>query len=168
MGREVRRVPPGWEHPRDRNGKYIPMHDSNYDEKAKEWMAEYALFVEGKHPSQIQFAESNPGKPYYCKYYWQCSMPPDEESYRTGDNQFSPEDATMYMMYEDTTEGTPISPAFVSPEQLARWLADTGANSFGGMTATYEQWLRVCVGGYAPSMVYTPTTGLVSGVEMPV
>lgn len=75
------------------------------------------------------------------------------------------EQRTHYMMYEDTTEGTPISPAFATAEELARWLTDTGASSFGGMTAPYEAWLRVCNGGYAPSMVGGPGIGLVSGVE---
>lgn len=68
------------------------------------------------------------------------------------------------MMYETTSEGTPISPAFTSPEELARWLTDTGASAFGKDTATYEQWLRVCQGGYAPSAIYTSDGGLQSGV----
>jgi len=57
------------------------------------------------------------------------------------------------MMYENTSEGTPISPPFETPEELARWLADNNASAFGGMTATYEQWLATCKGLYAPSMV---------------
>ena len=60
---------------------------------------------------------------------------------------------TLYMMYETCTEGTPISPAFKTPEELARWLADSGASAFGNMTASYEAWLRVCRGGYACSAV---------------
>ena len=46
-----------------------------------------------------------------------------------------------FQMWEDTSEGSPISPVFETPEELARWLADTKASSFGGMTSTYEQWL---------------------------
>jgi hypothetical protein len=55
-----------------------------------------------------------------------------------------------------------------SPEALARWLADNGASSFGSMTATYEQWLVVCRGNSAPSMVMAlSSTGstMMSGVE---
>ena len=51
------------------------------------------------------------------------------------------EEATHYMMYEDTTEGTPISPAFETPELLARWLVDNKASSFAYSTASYESWL---------------------------
>ncbi|MNR40154.1 hypothetical protein D3C85_1584160 [compost metagenome] len=68
------------------------------------------------------------------------------------------------MMYETTSEGSPISPAFETPEQLARWLADNGASAFGGSTASYASWLRVANGGYAPSAVLS-SAGLQSGVE---
>ena len=63
------------------------------------------------------------------------------------------EQRTHLMMYEDTSEGTPISPAFKTPEELARWLADNNASAFGSDTASYEAWLRVARGGWAPSMV---------------
>ena len=72
---------------------------------------------------------------------------------------------THWQMYEDTSEGTPISPVMETPEMLARWLADTGASSMGRNTATYEQWLATIHRGWAPSMIYTAKTGLVSGVE---
>lgn len=54
------------------------------------------------------------------------------------------------MIYETCSEGSPISPAFETPEELARWLTD---NSFGSMTATYEQWL----GGYEDEHVSIPS-----------
>jgi hypothetical protein len=70
---------------------------------------------------------------------------------------------THFMMYESTSEGTPISPAFATAEELAKWLADTRASAFAGQPATYEQWLRVCNGGYAPSAVMQDGQ-LISGV----
>lgn len=65
------------------------------------------------------------------------------------------EERTHLMMYENTSEGTPLSPAFETPEELARWLTDNGASSFGAMTATYEQWLGMCRSGWAPSAIMT-------------
>lgn len=63
-------------------------------------------------------------------------------------------EATMYVMYEDTSEGTPISPAFANPYALARWLADSEASSFGGCTSSYEDWLSMILGsGYSVGMV---------------
>jgi hypothetical protein len=73
------------------------------------------------------------------------------------------EQRTHLMMYEDTSEGTPISPAFATPEDLAHWLADNGASALGSSTATYEQWLRVARGGWAPSLV-ADANGVVNGV----
>lgn len=59
-----------------------------------------------------------------------------------------------YQMWEDTTEGSPMSPVFATAEELARWLADTGASSCGSMTATYEQWLGMIRGpGWAMDLV---------------
>jgi hypothetical protein len=69
------------------------------------------------------------------------------------------------MMYETTSEGTPISPAFATPEELAHWLDDNDASSFAGMTASYEAWLATIKRGSAPSAIFTPQIGMISGVE---
>ena len=78
--------------------------------------------------------------------------------------QWEEKKATWYMMYETCTEGTPISPAFKTPEELARWLTDNNASAFGERTATYEQWLRTIQRGSAPSAILD-NEGLRSGVE---
>lgn len=70
-----------------------------------------------------------------------------------------------WQLWETTSEGSPMSPVFDSPEKLARWLADTGASSFGGMTATYDQWMGFCRAGWAPSAVMEVPGRLMSGVE---
>lgn len=65
-----------------------------------------------------------------------------------------PPSGNWYQVWETTSEGSPISPAFETPEELARWLADNGASSFGGQTETYETWLEFIKGpGWAVSMV---------------
>lgn len=109
MGREVRRVPANWQHPKDDNGNFIPLLDGD--------------------------------------------MPRWPES-----------ECTHLMMYESVTEGTPISPAFETPEELAHWLTDNGADAYAGRTATYQGWLRVAKGGYAPSMVVVDGV-MTSGVD---
>lgn len=78
--------------------------------------------------------------------------------------QWSPQEAMHIMMYENTTEGTPISPAFATPEELARWLTDNEASAFAGQTATYEQWLATCKRGWATSAVIAGGT-IESGVS---
>lgn len=52
-----------------------------------------------------------------------------------------------YQMWETCTEGSPISPSFATPEELARWLADNGASAFADHTASFDDWLGMIVGG---------------------
>lgn len=135
MGREIRRVPASWEHPKDARGVFIPMHNTfpyQADEVA-EGLADGWLSGEPPH-------------------YGVPVMPDWPEAERT-----------HWMMYEDTSEGTPISPAFATPEELSHWLADTGASAFAGIGATYDQWLATCRRGWAVSAVFGPR-GLESGV----
>lgn len=47
-----------------------------------------------------------------------------------------------YQLWETTSEGSPLSPVFDTPENLAHWLADNNASSFGDQTATYDEWLK--------------------------
>lgn len=79
--------------------------------------------------------------------------------------QWTDVERTHYQMYETVSEGTPISPVKESPEALALWLTDNHASAgpFSN-NATYEQWLRVCNGGYAPSMIISNSV-IKSGVE---
>jgi hypothetical protein len=151
MGREVRMVPADWDHPRYTAdnapfsravGRHIPMLGGSYDDAAAE-------FMEKANAEGLEAA---------VDYYGE---PPKRDGYMPS---WPDEQRTHFMMYEDTSEGTPISPAFETPEDLARWLADTGASSFAGQTASYEAWLRIANGGFAPSAVLVGGN-LISGVE---
>lgn len=128
MCRECRRVPPDWAHPVDERGKFVPMHDWSFDVALACWLEDVDEWRSNNYDDDL-----HPGEPPRHSEY----MP-----------QWTPEQATHHMMYENTSAGTPISPAFATPEELARWLAANGASWFGGMLATYEQWLAVAQGGY--------------------
>ena len=141
MGREVRKVPPYWQHPKNQEGNYIPLMDGYKDDSEK--------FLKRITEKGLQDAIDWFGKA------------PDKNDYMPS---WTDQEATHYMMYENVSEGTPISPAFETPEALARWLADTNSSAFGDKNASYEAWLRVCKGGYAPSMVIA-NNRLMSGVE---
>jgi hypothetical protein len=162
MSREVRRVPADWEHTKEYNPYrnkdcYKPLYDGDFkadarywDDKCEKWEAgerpDYAPIDE--YPIDYPFDQWEGPRPYSGDY-----MPQWDESERT-----------HYMMYETTSEGTPISPAFDTPEDLARWLADTNASAFAGHGASYDAWLRIAKGGYAPSAIMIGGQ-LVSGVE---
>lgn len=130
MGREARRVPKDWVHPSE-NGRLVPL-SVGYSGAVKHWND--MVRDEGLQAA-IEYCGSAPDARLYMPEW------PDSER-------------THWMMYETCSEGTPISPAFETPEELARWLADNGASAFGSMTATYEQWLAtIRRGGTSCSMV---------------
>lgn len=172
MGREIRMVPPGWQHPTEwgkdwRTGRpklrFRPLFDGNAAELASEWDEENAGWQRG----ETRDWGTKEWKPksesaLQCETFeeWHGNRPKAEDYMPL----FADGTATHLMMYETTSEGTPISPAFATPEELARWLADNGASSFGDSTATYEEWLSVCRGGWAPSAVMD-AKGFRSGVE---
>jgi non-ribosomal peptide synthetase component F len=144
MSREVRMVPANWVHPKQSNGRFQPMHDQNYTERLAEWEAEKAKWDSGDFP---EWGSEDNRKLTYEEWDGEAPKP---ENYMPS---FKPEEKTHYMMYETTTEGTPISPAFATKEELAHWLTDTGASAFGATTATYEQWLTTINRGWAMSAV---------------
>lgn len=115
MSRKCRRVPKDWQHPKDISGDYIPLHEL--------FPYNAAEIEEGLRDGWLK------GEP---PYYGIPTMPQWPESQRT-----------HYQMYEEVTEGTPISPVFERPEDLARWLASTRASAFAGMGASYEHWLAL-------------------------
>ena len=159
MGREIRRVPANWEHPKNDKG-YIPLFNgfskrwADWKEGQVQWDAGMRTdFRGGWQPRRraelsMSYIEWDGKKPIAEEY-----MP-----------EWLEEQRTHLMMYETCTEGTPISPAFETPEELARWLADNGASAFGDQTATYEKWLDCCRQGSVPSAVLS-SSGLESGVR---
>ena len=139
MGREVRMVPRGWEHPMeyasfaDTKRRHKPLHYG--------WKKVVTEFEE--------MLKKGKSVDYTLRYFGGPS-PHDYMDAEWSEEGLKPE---LFVMYEDTSEGTPISPAFETPEELARWLTDNGASAFGDMTATYEQWLATCKSGWAVSAV---------------
>lgn len=142
MGREVRMVPADWQPPKVYAWRlpgpqwvemFRPQHECGYDADVSEWDAECAKWKAGARPDDLlpgqaemtyeQFAGQRPHRDDYMPDW------PDEQR-------------THYMMYENTSDGTPISPAFPTMEELARWLADNGASWFGRNTASYDDWLE--------------------------
>ena len=147
MGREVRRVSPDWKHPENEKG-FVPLLDGCFATADAEWNEGYAKWQEGLREN---WGEGEKWVPHdggtFTEWYGGRPSPDDYMP------EWSDEEATYLMMYENTSEGTPLSPALATPEELARWLTDNGASAFAGQTADYESWLRVAKGGYACSAV---------------
>lgn len=137
MGRQVRKVAADWQHPKDASGAYIPLREHfPYSE---------AEIAEGIRDGWLTDEEPLHGIPV---------MP-----------QWPAAQRTHLMMYETTTEGTPISPAFETPEELVRWLADSKASAYADVTASYDAWLAMINAGEVPSFGVVDGV-LVSGVEL--
>lgn len=170
MGREVRMVPAAWQHPtyteenaphRGAVGRHIPLYDGSYAEAAAEWDESARKWDEGLRENYGLGEEWIPKSDHHTGTYAEyAGERPKPEDYMP---DWPDDERTHFMMYEDTSEGTPISPAFATAEELAHWLADTGASAFADMTATYEQWLSTIRRGSAISAVMT-SAGMVSGV----
>ena len=149
MSREVRQVPLDWHHPcewrQQWNQKtrrmeavyrFKPLFDRSYADAKAEF---------DRDPEDFDNREPHPS------------------DYMPDFSDHDPE-TLGYCMYESTTEGTPISPVFRSPEGLAHWLVYNNASAFADDTATYEEWMATIKAGWAPSIV-VDASGPHSGVE---
>jgi hypothetical protein len=161
MGREVRRVPANWQHPKDSNGRYIALHDGNVAALQAKWDARESDWNRGLREDHGDPSKLVPHGKDYPFEKWDGPRARAEEYMP----QWSSSEATHLMMYETCSEGTPVSPAFATPEELARFLADAGASAFGGMTASYESWLSACKRGWSPS-AFMDSSGMHPGVEI--
>lgn len=163
MGREVRRVPANWEHPKDDRGHHIPMHDRSYDDEVKEWEEERKLWDAGSDaPGRWNNGEDRVlSKLRGEKFRDWHGRHPDPDDYMP---DWAKAERTHYQMYENVSEGTPISPPMPTEESLAKWLADEEGDAGAGETANYDQWLHTVKQGYAFSLMSGPGIGVVNGV----
>jgi hypothetical protein len=149
MGREIRRVHKDWQHPTTESGDDIPLHvpTKPIEEMQADWDREEAEWCAGTHPDFVKGREDTSFEE------WNGSRPKAE--------RFMPwwaeDERTHWQMYEDTSEGTPISPVLESREAVAKWCADNGASYFASEPATYERWLDVANGGFGGLVFILPT-----------
>jgi len=156
MGREVRMVPADWQHPKSENGEFIPLFPGDrYQSRVDNWDKEKEEWERGEFPDYV----SDENKKLTFEEW--VGARPNVEDYMSN---WPAEQRTHFMMYEDTTKGTPISPAFETSEELAQWLVDNNASAFGSQTGSYEGWLRIARGGWAPSLMIADGI-MVSGVD---
>jgi hypothetical protein len=152
MGREIRMVPPNWEHPKDEEGHYIPLFDCDFATAAREWMNNAIAWDNGTHKE----AEHKKKFPFYWQWH---GDPPSQDSYRPA---FS-EEPTWFQVYETVSEGTPVTPPFSTKEELVNYLVENGDFSDQTETRWHPKrggWSRenaeAFVGrGWAPSLMVT-------------
>ena len=146
MGREIRRVSEGWEHPRDHKGNLQPLYDETFEDAFKEWQDNLAAWLRGE--AEYQRPDHARTAARFTQYYG-CS--PDPDMYRIGfDN------ADHYQIYETVTEGTPVSPVFASHAELEAWLITQGHSTIAATRFTEH--------GSVPSMI-VDASGVHVGID---
>ena len=98
MGREIRKVPAEWEHPR-----YTP-EDAPSPTSVGKYQPQFEETFQNRISEDPDFADEDPS-----------SSRPEEMA-----------GGTHFQLYENTTEGTPISPVFPDVQQLAKHLLEHG------------------------------------------
>ena len=90
----------------------------------------------------------------------------ESKEYKTQANKWKPQEppaGPAFQIWETVSEGSPVSPAFEKPEDLANWMVlfDTSVTK----KTSYEQWLKFIVNEQSvPSMIITGGK-MMSGVE---
>ena len=167
MGREVRRVPPNWEHPKCSPNKFPfkgdrlqPMYPWRFDETFAEWLADFDRIRKG----DLTDFERECYPLGLAEWLVDEGQPPDPAYYRP----WKDEEATWFQLWETVSEGTPVSPPFATKEELADYLAEHGDGGWGasrpggwGKEVAYK---FVMGSGWAPSMVVSDGK-MMSGYE---
>ena len=126
MGREIRRVPPNWQHPtwtaddakyRDLVEKPRPCFDETFSDAASKWKNEFKRWEDGSHEDLERSPELR--EQYE---FWEWHEPPDPETHRP---MFTAE-PTWWQVYETVSEGTPVTPPFETQQALAEYLIANG------------------------------------------
>ena len=123
MGREIRRVPPSWEHPKAENNLrgdyYQPLYDQTYESARAGWLEGLRKWEAGEDPDREKYRRDN-GEPFD---YWEWEgSPPDRDYYRP----YSDDQQSWFQVYETVSEGTPVTPPFATEDELIDYLVNEG------------------------------------------
>lgn len=143
MGREIRRVPPNWDHPKvvDSYGRTVSqtMYDRQYSEAEAEWLAELDAFRAGTSASNEYYTSVGE----WIEGEGPCPHP---DRYRP----WTDAEATWFQVWETVSEGTPVSPPFATQEELIEYLAAHG--DFWDQKRCWEHsWTSLYGGTYGVS-----------------
>lgn len=140
MGSELRKVAKNWEHPKDENGEFIPLIGRKFSSCLRRWNLREKKWNQGLRDN-FDGTCVNKEKKYenmsYAKY---AGEKPIKSDYMP---EWKEEELTHIQLYENTTEGTPVSPIFHKDEleKLCEY-ASENCTGFAGSKHTKEQWLE--------------------------
>lgn len=170
MGREIRRVPPNWEHPKytndnapysNRVGEFKPLFDEAYEPAMSEWIENHLKWLRGEHKDQ----KDDSGSKY--QYYAEWSgNPPDVESYRPNWKEV---EATWYQVYETVSEGTPVTPPFETQDKVIEYLVANGdfwdqkRRLEGRSVMPCDPWSREAAESFVKERPWMPSMAMIDG-----
>lgn len=175
MGREIRRVPANWQHPKTERANhrlgrmeecYQPLYDNAFAPAMREWIAGWDAWERGERPSYCSADDDTP--------YWEYEgAPPNPQYYRP---DWKSEEMTWFQVYETVSEGTPVTPPFATRQEVVDYLVEHGdfwdqrRRAEGGSIMRCTPWPReeaeafVFGPGWAPSMIVSDGK-VMSGTE---
>lgn len=152
MGREIRKVPPNWKHEqRNRYGHFQPMFDKTFEQACAEWDAAEAVWIEGSSEEAQKFKSKYP-----CYADWNGERPDDPSYYRP----WKDEEATWFQVWETVSEGSPVTPAFATKEELIEYLVTNGDDYQGKQWA--KPWSRKAAEQFVQSE-WSPSAAIIDG-----
>lgn len=119
MSREIRKVIPNYEHPRNSAGKYIPLLD-NFEEGLLEF--EKYVLENGLRDAVGYFGGTPNPEDYMLVDYRSKIEGGDGCYYGVPENE-----RTWLQVFETVSEGTPDTPPFATPEELIYYLTTEGS-----------------------------------------
>lgn len=165
MGREIRMVPPNWEHPRftkddapwNRHvGAYKPLYRPGFDEEFANWLADF---------DRVRRGDLNE---FERKWYargladWLAEeRAPDPGMYAN----YTAEEATWFQVYETVSEGTPVSPPFATKAELIDYLVTHG--DFWDQKRGEPAWDRKAAESFVKDEWAPSMTVSAAGIETP-
>ncbi len=156
-------VPPNWQHPTNDRGHLQPMHNERFEDRFARWLADFDR-IRGGNLTDLE-RECYPMHPLA---EWLCDegQPHDPAYYRP----WRDEEATWFQVWETVTEGTPVTPAFATREELVDHLVEHGdrPNALAHQRSGYSREVAEAFvkAGWAPSMVMLGNK-TASGIEVP-
>ena len=153
MGSVIRRVPPNWEHPTyteenktlySRVDEYMPMRDRTIEQELSDREDERFLWENNVHPHQsISLSET------FDEY---AGGDPDPLYYRPAYD----EPASWWQVYENVSEGTPVTPPFETKEELIDFLCTYGEfDDLPSEIPSREKAAAFVEEGYVSSFLFT-------------
>lgn len=141
MAYEIRKVPANWQHPKDEEGDYKALFDSiDFDRRTKRWDEENEMWAKGYRSGNGpgHYVPIEPEHQHMTYVQW-TDVRPDPAWFMP---QWPVAERTHYMLYEDVTEGTPLSPAFEKATDLLNWVIVNDPNYARKPDEVRDFWQR--------------------------